>query len=425
MKKLFFTLSLLGFAFLTMAQAANTNLNDSLRREKIALFKKHHRNVISVSNTTTLRSSQTLTVRLDSILTTSDKGPSKTEYSYNSNGKVNVELSLYLENGVWVNGSKTLYTYDSNNRLSEYLIQNWDDINMVWEDNFKEVISRNSNGQILIENDYSWDKVNTTWVNNSKMTYAYNASNQLIADTAYSVMSNPIVYTQKEEYVYDANANLTTKIEYSWDAANNLWKPYLKTTHSYTNNKLSSAIVYYWTGSAWVQDTQETYTYDTFGNPIEYITHTWVNGVWDYGYKNQYTFNTSYLLSNLNILDENKTLYTKTVELSYNNMLTKEVSYDETSSGSGVWTQAGSDTYYYNTTTNAVYNSSVSKLRITTINGKVEISALSQGEDVTIYNLQGIAIYSQKGTAETVSINLPARGLYVVKVGNESIKVVY
>ncbi len=56
--------------------------------------------------------------------------------------------------------------------------------------------------------------------------------------------------------------------------------------------------------------------------------------------------------------------------------------------------------------------------------GKLFISNLEQGECVAVYNLQGTAIYKQQANSEMVSINLPARGVYVVKVGEHSVKVI-
>ena len=72
-----------------------------------------------------------------------------------------------------------------------------------------------------------------------------------------------------------------------------------------------------------------------------------------------------------------------------------------------------------------VFNAKASNLKITTENGKALISGLSQGTSLAVYNLQGIAVYNQQATSETVPVNLPARGVYVVKVGAESVKVVY
>lgn len=71
------------------------------------------------------------------------------------------------------------------------------------------------------------------------------------------------------------------------------------------------------------------------------------------------------------------------------------------------------------------FNTTATNLKINTSNGKAEISGLPQGTSVVVYNLQGAAIYNQKATAEGVSVTLPARGVYVITVGNESVKVVY
>jgi len=72
-----------------------------------------------------------------------------------------------------------------------------------------------------------------------------------------------------------------------------------------------------------------------------------------------------------------------------------------------------------------VFNAKASNLKITTVNGKAVISGLSQGTSLAVYNLQGAVIYNQQAASETVCVNLSARGVYVVKVGTESVKVVY
>jgi hypothetical protein len=75
--------------------------------------------------------------------------------------------------------------------------------------------------------------------------------------------------------------------------------------------------------------------------------------------------------------------------------------------------------------TNPVYNAKSSNVKITTTNEKAIISGLPQGETVSVYNLQGAVIYSQKVTSDEVSVSLPTHGLYIVKVGSESVKVIY
>jgi hypothetical protein len=73
----------------------------------------------------------------------------------------------------------------------------------------------------------------------------------------------------------------------------------------------------------------------------------------------------------------------------------------------------------------SVFNATASNVKVTIKNGTAIISGLTQGEYLAVYNLQGVTIYSQKVTSETVSVNLPGHGVYLVKVGSESVKVVY
>ncbi|MDR3706018.1 MAG: leucine-rich repeat domain-containing protein [Paludibacteraceae bacterium] len=72
-----------------------------------------------------------------------------------------------------------------------------------------------------------------------------------------------------------------------------------------------------------------------------------------------------------------------------------------------------------------INNIQTDKLKILTANGSVVISGLTEGISFAIYNLQGSAIYNQKADAQTVSVNLPAKGVYVLRVGGESVKFIY
>ena len=72
-----------------------------------------------------------------------------------------------------------------------------------------------------------------------------------------------------------------------------------------------------------------------------------------------------------------------------------------------------------------VNNATASKVKVNTQNGQIIISGLPIGETITICNLQGTAIYNQPANAETIAVTLPAHGVYVVRVGGESIKVLY
>lgn len=66
----------------------------------------------------------------------------------------------------------------------------------------------------------------------------------------------------------------------------------------------------------------------------------------------------------------------------------------------------------------------ISNLKIYVQNGYAIVSGVPIGETISIYNLQGTATYNQQANTKTVSIGLPARGMYVVRVGKQSMKIV-
>jgi len=420
MKKTVFTLGLLSFALLSMAQS----MNDSIAKEKMTLFQKHHKKIFSTINrTTTLRSVQTTNIQLDSVVNVNSKETDKEVFTYNSNGQISISIQSYFDDIKWVNGEKDLYTYDSNNRLSLYFDQSWDETSLAWVDDYKEIITYNAAGKVSLETGYSWDSSSSTWTPGSTKSYTYNINNQLIADTTTSG-SGSSTFKVRIDYTYDVNNNLSTKIEYHWDNTNLEWNAFYKSEFTYTNNKLTSSITYYW-NSTWTNQFKESFSYDANGNLTEDISQNWNGIAWGLRDKTLYNYNSSYLLSNLFIPDDYKTISFKVIDLdlSYNNMMTSYVRYQETATD--VWSQYTEETYYFNNQANAVFNAKASNLKITTENGKAVISGLSQGTPLAVYNLQGTAIYNQPATSETVSINLPARGVYVVKVGAESVKVVY
>jgi len=64
-------------------------------------------------------------------------------------------------------------------------------------------------------------------------------------------------------------------------------------------------------------------------------------------------------------------------------------------------------------------------LKVSVQNGELQVSGVVAGETITVYMLQGAILYRQKAGATTLAVSLPMRGVYMVKIGMKSIKVVY
>ncbi len=75
-------------------------------------------------------------------------------------------------------------------------------------------------------------------------------------------------------------------------------------------------------------------------------------------------------------------------------------------------------------TPTAISTATTFALKAYTQNGQLIVTGIPQGETLTVYTVQGTPIYSQKTDGNQVVVNLPAHGIYIVKAGAQSVKVV-
>lgn len=73
----------------------------------------------------------------------------------------------------------------------------------------------------------------------------------------------------------------------------------------------------------------------------------------------------------------------------------------------------------------AVDNTTIQSFKVYVNNGKAVLSALPVGDMLSVYTLQSTLIYSEKINTTEQTIDLPVRGVYVVKVGNMCEKIIY
>lgn len=73
----------------------------------------------------------------------------------------------------------------------------------------------------------------------------------------------------------------------------------------------------------------------------------------------------------------------------------------------------------------AVNTISANTLQAYVKNGKLRITNIPQYEEIKIYNSQGVSIYNNCIDADELTFNLPTHGVYVIKVGIQSKKIVY
>lgn len=92
---------------------------------------------------------------------------------------------------------------------------------------------------------------------------------------------------------YDGNGRLIETVGQLWNDTTSQWANFFRTTSTYLGSGNPSEIISYgWTGSAWVNSTRSTFTYN--GNlPSTQTTQMWAGASWVNSHLNTYTYNGS------------------------------------------------------------------------------------------------------------------------------------
>lgn len=384
--------------------------------KKTPSLKALHKQVI-------FRSNNTLKQRLDSVVSPLDE---KYEFSYDSNGNLTqyVFYNWSSSSNAWIASYKREYCYDSNRNLIQAIYYYWNSSSF-WVASSKVEYDYDSNGNQAQAIYYNWTSTSNTWMVSDKDKYSYDSNGNRIQELSYNWNSTSNAWeiaSSKGEYSYDSNGNQTQVIYYNWSSSSNTWTAFSKGEYSYdSNGNQTQFIFYHCSSNAWSY--KREYNYDNNGNETQYVLYDWssTTNTWvasskstEFSYDNTYSFND---------LITPKILYNSFVF--NNNKLLNFVSYrwDATNS---IWVSEGTSNWYYSETNiSAVNNATATSLKVNIQSGQLVLTELAEGETLTVYNIQGFAIYNQKATSETISLSLPMHGVYVVKVGSRCVKVVY
>lgn len=70
-----------------------------------------------------------------------------------------------------------------------------------------------------------------------------------------------------------------------------------------------------------------------------------------------------------------------------------------------------------------VSNTKANKMKVLGTSNGIQITGTNSGEKISVYGTDGIIIYSGMSSGEDVQVSLPQNSIYIVKVGNHTIKV--
>jgi hypothetical protein len=189
--------------------------------------------------------------------------------------------------GTWENDMKTLFTYDTNDFLTEKIYQNWD--NSQWIPSLKIVYTYDSQGLLTERIKYhntngTYHRTSVNWEPYRKYVYVYDSNNRRSQETVYYWDDTNQVWSELYQNIYTYQNNLLVSvIEYDWDSTNATFQESTKIEYVYdTDNYLIEETYYNWnnTNQQWVYNDQTVYTRDAQQNIVEEIYKLWQNNAW-------------------------------------------------------------------------------------------------------------------------------------------------
>jgi hypothetical protein len=292
----------------------------------------------------------------------------------------------------------------------------------VCQSSYKDEYIYNSKNLVYINNKYNWNSENSTWTLDTKCKFSYSDNEDTCVYKIYSLNSSTKKIEFEEMYKIDFSVNnngsiATRTYYYSYDTVNPSWSIMLKAEYYYNNDGNDTACLSYeWENNAWALDSKSVYTYDSNGNCTTYAIYRPNNSSWTPDYKYEYSYNTSYNAENIIMPN---------VAFCMKNMITS-IKYYQYSNAS--WAYQFENTLYYSSQTTEATGVNTpacgSKLNAYLKDGQLQVSGLEIGENITVYNLQGVRVYNQKATSNYTNILLPDNGLYILSNGKQTIKII-
>jgi hypothetical protein len=98
-------------------------------------------------------------------------------------------------------------------------------------------------------------------------------------------------------YYYNEDWNMRKRVGKKWDNSKYMWKNDIQVTLTYSGMKISEQLSQIWgtSNNDWVNQTLDTYTYDTDGNRISSLSQSWDSFLqeWLLSFRHTYTYDTS------------------------------------------------------------------------------------------------------------------------------------
>ncbi|OAD46085.1 T9SS type A sorting domain-containing protein [Polaribacter atrinae] len=211
--------------------------------------------------------------------------------------KLSSSIDEYFDGTNWINSSKYVYQYDTNNNLTDELYYYWNTVTGLWEYNSKETMEYNNDHKITSELYEEYDVSTGNVTSGYKTNYIYNGSNQRIESIDLKLNNGVWVNEYKSSYSYNNN-KISEFISQFWNGTNWIYQAESvqqdvsnKTNITYGANGLVSELINYdWNGTSWVLKSKDVYAYNGNNKITQYVSQDWNGSAYENSYKEEYSY---------------------------------------------------------------------------------------------------------------------------------------
>lgn len=349
----------------------------------------------------------------------------KANYDVNGNCTLTLVSAFNPSNNQWLAVIKTEYSYNANNKLSMQLNYNWDFIKNQWIYQNNQIAKTeyfyDNKGNNIRTNAYEWDTTAKNWTVNTSTTNIFNSNNKITSqlDSNFYGGNTSI---KKGDYTYDGKGNITLILNRAWN--NSTWSNSRKNEYTFdANNNNTLNIDYNWDNqnSQWVGFRKNESTFDTNGNNTTEIQSEYANNTWNYLRKNNTSYNNSVNFSDIAWLAVNPVYSINTPKHQITGSIDQEFTNNK-------WINYSSSTYYYKAFSP---NSSALEIELIASNiypnpttGIINITTSKNLEAIHVFDISGKMVHSQTIATKqnNVELNLSSlnNGIYFIHALSEN-----
>jgi hypothetical protein len=351
---------------------------------------------------------------------------------HNAQGQPTEIIWMEWESGQWVNIAKFELTYDGEGNLIQETVSEWDPDSSQWQFGLRYDMTYDVSGNILSELWSYWDEESSKFDETFKDEYIYEGG-KLTTWNEYMWDVEAWELTYFTAYTYD-NGNLILELTQARDYLTEDWGDYSKIAYTYVGDRVVTEEVWGFDLMSFtmVRQSYFEYTWDADGNLITEVESSWDEEAgavkswndaasWVNTWKSEWAFNKNFSIKDLYVP---YWFMADVTDLTFVHMPVSETGYFN---NNGTWDLNYRQTAYYSDFGGGGPSGikDVQKAAVSVFpNHASEIITFSWGDEYSrlnleIYDLTGKQIISRSiENNEVIRVEDLSRGLYLYKLSN-------